>query len=143
MLQNYINNVIEKLENISILHETVDTNLNYEYIKKFKNQKLEERIRLCDNILLRNINRVPIIIDGKNELNILKNKYIAPKNLTMGQFLFILKTKINAKPTDSIFILCNNKLVNNTDIIGDIYEKNKEEDGFLYMYVTIENTFGN
>ena len=32
--------------------------------------------------------------------------------------------------------------MSSNDILSDIYDKNKELDGFLYMIVTVENVFG-
>ena len=39
--------------------------------------------------------RVPIIVDCKKELKLDKNKYIVPNDLTVGQFMYILKKRIN------------------------------------------------
>ena len=36
----------------------------------------------------------------------------------------------------------NEKLMSSNRLIGEIYENNKEEDGFLYVYICSENTFG-
>ncbi len=61
----------------------------------------------------------------------------------MGQFAFVIKKRIKMNPNETILLLCNNKLINNTDTINNIYAKNKDYDGFLYIFVTLENTFGN
>ena len=114
----------------------------YPYIKEFKNQKLEFRIQTSDKILLKYKERVPIIADCKQGININKNKYIVPRDLTIGQFLYILKKRINIEPTQSIFLISNNVLLINTDTIATVYNKFKDEDGFLYICISLENTFG-
>lgn len=115
----------------------------YEYIIKFKKQKLEERIQISDKIKLKYKNRIPIIVDSDKDIKLDKNKYIVPDNLNIGQFIYILKKRISIKAEQSIFLLCNNILVSNTELIRNLYNKNKEYDGFLYIIIALENTFGN
>lgn len=131
-------NIINKIKNNDVKNNLDD----YPYIKEFKNQKLEVRIQMSDKILLKYQDRVPIIADCKIGINIFKNKYIVPKDLTIGQFLYILKKRINIESTQSIFLICNNVILINTETISNVYNKYKDEDGFLYIYITLENTFG-
>jgi GABA(A) receptor-associated protein len=89
--------------------------------------------------------RIPIILDRcqRCELpHVSKNKYLVTKELTMSQFLFTVRRRINLKPSQSLFILVNGQLVNGGSPLSTIYETHKDEDGFLYMVYTSENTFG-
>lgn len=146
---SFKDNIINKISNSAsaisstIKNNDVKNNLDdYPYIKEFKNQKLEFRIQTSDKILLKYKERVPIIADCKAGISIDKNKYIVPRDLTIGQFLYILKKRINIEPTQSIFLICNNILLINTETIASIYNKFKDEDGFLYICISLENTFG-
>lgn len=65
--------------------------LEYHYITKFRKQKLEERIKISKKIISKYSQRVPIIVDCKKEINLDKNKYIVPNDLTFGQFMYIKK----------------------------------------------------
>lgn len=123
----------------------INTNsiINYEFFNEFKKQKLEERIKISDKILLKYSDRVPILIDCKKDINLNKNKYIVPRNLSVAQFVYIIKKKIKMNGEQSIYLLCNNKLIMNTEEISILYENNKDYDGFLYIILTLENTFGN
>jgi len=112
------------------------------FIKEFKKQKLEKRIKISENIKLKYNDRVPIIIDSIN-FKLDKHKYIVPKDMIIGNFIQMIKTKISLLPEQSIFLLCNNRLLNGSDIINIIYEKYKEEDNFLYIIISLENVFGN
>lgn len=112
------------------------------FIKEFKKQKLEKRIKISDNIKLKYNDRIPIIIDS-TYFKFGKNKYIVPKDMRIGNFIHMIKNKINLLPEQSIFLLCNNILLNGSDIINIIYEKYKEEDNFLYIIISLENVFGN
>lgn len=116
---------------------------DYPYIKEFKRQKLEFRIQTSDKILLKYQQRVPIIVECKKGIEIDKNKFVIPKNLTIGQALYVIKKRINIQPQQAIFLICNNSLLMNTDTIENVYNKYKDEDGFLYIFITLENTFGN
>ena len=44
--------------------------------------------------------------------------------------------------SESIFLTINNKLCSSNDIISKIYKDHKNEDGFLYVIYSSENTFG-
>jgi len=112
------------------------------FIKEFKKQKLEKRIKISENIKLKYNDRVPIIIDSIN-FKLDKHKYIVPKDMIIGNFIQMIKTKISLLPEQSIFLLCNNRLLNGSDIINIIYDKYKEEDNFLYIIISLENVFGN
>ena len=124
--------------------ETLDIYpIDYEYITKFRKQKLEERIKISQKIMLKYPQRIPIIVDCKKEINLGKNKYIVPNNLTVGEFLYILKKRININHEQSVFLLCNNQLTINTELILNLYERQQDYDGFLYIIISLENTFGN
>lgn len=112
------------------------------FINEFKKQKLEKRIKISENIKLKYNDRIPIIIDSIN-FNLEKHKYIVPKDMIIGNFIQMIKTKISLLPEQSIFLLCNNRLLNGSDLINVIYEKYKDEDNFLYIVISLENVFGN
>lgn len=117
--------------------------IDCEYITKFRKQKVEERIKISKRIILEYPQRVPIIVDCKKDINLDKNKYIVPDNLTVGQLMYILNKRIQTNHTKSIFLLCNNELIKNNEIINNIFKRHKDYDGFLYIIITLENTFGN
>jgi len=139
-LKKKINTFIKTTSTTGNLNDYTE---DYEYINQFRKQKLEERIKVSQKILLKYPERVPIIVDCKKEINLDKNKYIVPNDLTIGQFMYILKKRINISDKQSIFLLCNNQLITNTECINILYEKQKDYDGFLYIIITLENTFGN
>ena len=138
---NISNNIINKFINKNLKGN--EENKEYEYIKNFKKQSLKERFNISDKILKKYSDRIPIIVDCKKGISIDKNKYIVPNDLNLGQFAFVLRKRISIAPSEAIFLFCNNLLVNNSQNLNDLYNKNKDEDGFLYIYVALENTFGN
>ena len=98
-----------------------------------------------DKILIKYPSRIPVIVEKSNDCildEIDKKKYLVPKDLKMNQFLFVIRKRIQLKPSESIFLMTNNQLCpSNTEIIN-IYEKFANKDGFLYIIYTSENTFG-
>ena len=62
--------------------------------------------------------------------------------LYLSNFFCVLRKNNSIKSTQTIFLLCNNKLLNMSSTIEDIYKLEKEKDNFLYFILTIENTFG-
>lgn len=136
-LNNTLINSYEKKNEIEYLNE-------FNYILQFRKQKIEDRIRISNKIKSKYYNRIPIIIDSKKEIELDKNKFIVPMDFTIGEFIYILKIKkIITNAEQSLFLICNNKLVTNTELIRNLYNNEKNIDGFLYIIITIENTFGN
>lgn len=91
--------------------------------------------------------KVPIIIENaaKSTLPELdKNKYLTPKDITVGEFISIIRGKYNLPPARAIFIFVNNTfLPASTHLISQIDEQYRAKDLFLYFIVSDENTYGN
>jgi len=138
-VQTTINNKIIKNDSENLYVYPID----YEYITNFRRQRVEERIKISQKIMSKYPERVPIIVDYKKEINLDKNKYIVPNNLTVGQFMYILHKKIQLNHEQSIFLLCNNELIFNTELIKNLFNRHRDYDGFLYIIISLENTFGN
>ena len=102
----------------------------------------EESKRILDKFP----DRLPIIIEkGKNEKNlpnIDKTKYLVPYDLTIGQFIYIVRQRIKTKPEQSIFVLTNGILPSSSQELSRVYSQHKDYDGFLYLQYMGENTFG-
>ncbi|GMG98683.1 hypothetical protein Nepgr_000523 [Nepenthes gracilis] len=65
-----------------------------------------------------------------------------PRDLTVGQFVYVVRKRIKLSPEKAIFIFVKNFLPPSAAMMSAIYEENKEDDGFLYMTYSGENTFG-
>lgn len=115
---------------------------NYKYINKFREKSLEERINTSNIIKLKYKNRLPVIVDSNNNLELEKHKYIVPKDLSITQFIYIIRKKLNVDPTQSIYLMCNNKLISSSYSINFVYDEEVSNDGFLYFIISLENTFG-
>lgn len=114
------------------------------YKQKFS---FEERSSESNRILIKYPDRVPIICErlktsGHDCPFIDKNKYLVPRDLTIGQFLYVIRKRLKITSEKAIFLFINDHIMSSSQIIGDIYENNKDNDGFMYVSYTFENTFG-
>nr|GMC80729.1 autophagy-related protein 8F [Ipomoea batatas] len=74
--------------------------------------------------------------------NIDKRKFLVPSDLTVGQFVFVIRKRIQLSSEKAIFIFVDNVLPTTGALMSAIYEEKKDEDGFLYVTYSGENTFG-
>lgn len=89
--------------------------------------------------------RVPVIVERaeKSDIPTLdKKKYLVPADLTVGQFVYVIRKRIKLSAEKAIFIFVNNTLPPTAALMSAIYEEHKDEDGFLYVTFSGENTFG-
>ena len=108
-------------------------------------QKILENKKESDRILSKYPDRVPIIVN-KEKISLLpdlkKNKYLVPKDMILSQFIYIIRKNLVISSSEALFITINNKLSQSNKNLIDIYEEEKNEDGFLYITYSSENTFG-
>ena len=110
-----------------------------------KNTDYNCRLAGSTNIKNKYPDRVPIIVEryrDANLPNIDKSKYLVPKDMTLGQFIYVIRKRIKLESNQALFIWINNGLVTSSKTMMEIYSENKDEDGFLYIDYTNENTFG-
>lgn len=62
--------------------------------------------------------------------------------MTIGQFVYVIRKRINLPPEKAIFIFVNDILPPTAATVSSIYAEHKDEDGFLYVLYSSENTFG-
>ena len=111
-----------------------------------KNVTFDERKLKASIILKQHPDRIPVVVECSEELQSIhplkKNKFIVPFELTLAQFLFVIRKHMKLDPEYAIFVFINNKLHPVTSLVGTIYAQEKDEDGFMYMDVFQESTFG-
>ncbi|GME82080.1 unnamed protein product [Ambrosiozyma monospora] len=89
--------------------------------------------------------RVPVICEKVEESEISeidKRKYLVPCDLTVGQFVYVIRRRIHLPAEKAIFIFVNDIVPPTAALMSSIYEQYKDEDGFLYVLYSGENTFG-
>ena len=61
---------------------------------------------------------------------------------TVGEFVYIIRKRIKLGPEQAMFIFTNNILPPTASSIYSIYQEHRDDDGFLYLVYSLENTFG-
>jgi len=106
----------------------------------------EKRCKESINIKKKYPTRCPIIcdvIDDPTPLKLDKKKYLVPYELTVGQFLFVIRKHMNISQETAIFIFTSNGMLPPaSESMQQLYNKYVDEDGFLYLSISSEKTFG-
>lgn len=113
---------------------------------KFKKENtFEKRIAEAKKIREKFPDRVPIIIEKANNSDLPeldKHKYLVPKDITVGQFITILRKRITLQPEKAIFLFIGNVIPPTSQFISQVDEKHRDTDFFVYGTLAAESTFG-
>lgn len=109
---------------------------------------IEDRKKESERIRVKYSDKIPIIVTKSNSavkslINIDRNKFLAPEDLTIGQFLTVIRKRIKVNDSESIFLFIDdNTMPPTSNSLSQIYHDYKDEDGFLYITYCSENVFG-
>lgn len=99
-----------------------------------------------DEILKKYPTRVPVIVYKKPKSDIPdieKTKYLVPKDITIGNFVCVIRKTIKLEAHKAMFLFVNNKLHPHTKTFGELYETERDQsDGMLYLVYSGESVFG-
>jgi GABA(A) receptor-associated protein len=128
----------------NIFNEKVDNYIDYLGYSPYKNQiTLEKRLEQSKRIMEKYPERLPIICDVSKKLPPLdKHKYLIPYDLKTEAFMYIIRRRIKLNEEQAMYFFVGDKLLQTNRFMSEIYEKCKDEDGFLYVYACAESTFG-
>lgn len=105
----------------------------------------EKRKNEAERILAKYPDRIPVICERAEKSDIPdidKKKYLVPCDLTVGQFVYVIRRRIKLSPEKAIFIFVNNVLPPTAALMSSVYEEHKSDDNFLYVTYSGENSFG-
>ena len=106
----------------------------------------DERQKQYNYIINKYAEKIPIICEKNYNIkdipDIDKNKYLVSPNITVSQFIYIIRKRIKINKTQTLFFFINNTIPSSNQLLYQIYNMHKDEDGFLYITYTLENTFG-
>ena len=102
----------------------------------------------CDKIKQQFPDKIPIICekDPKSEINnIDKTKYLVPNDLTVAQFSFMIRKRLQLPENEAFFLLAKGRYTLTGDMnLIDVYKKYSDsEDGFLYIAYASKVIWGN
>ena len=117
-------------------------------IDNFKNKRsFDKRLQESNRIMDKYPERIPMIVcratQSKDIPDIDRHKYLVPRDLTIGQFMHVIRQRIKLEPHVSIYLMINGFTMPATcQMLGLVYNEHSDEDGFLYITYTGESTFG-
>lgn len=113
---------------------------------EFKEEKSYElRREEGERIRKKYPDRIPIIVEKapKSRISDLdKKKYLVPADLTVGQFYFLIRKRIQLRAEDALFFFINNQIPPTSATIGALYHEHSDEDKFLYIAYSDESVYG-
>ena len=114
---------------------------------RYKLEKsFEERKAESSNIIKKYPGHIPVIVDKDphcNLPNIERQKFLVPSDLNIGQFVYVVRKRINIPSTEAIFLFVNKKLPNTNATMGHLYGDNQDPDGFMYCTYNSDSAYGN
>ncbi len=98
-------------------------------------------------IRLKYPDRVPVVCEvvptSKSQIQLDRHKYLVPGDLTVGQFLIVVRKKIKLGAEQAIYIFNDyGGMPMCSSLMSVIYQQQKNIDGFIYFGIAVENTFG-
>ncbi|CAL8129944.1 unnamed protein product [Prunus armeniaca] len=71
-----------------------------------------------------------------------KKKYLVPRDMSVGQFIYVLSSRLHLAHGKALFVFVKDTLPQTASLMDSVYESFKDKDGFLYMCYSTEKTFG-
>ncbi|XP_056264962.1 microtubule-associated proteins 1A/1B light chain 3C [Pseudoliparis swirei] len=92
-------------------------------------------------------NKIPVIIERYEREKYLppldKTKFLVPHELTMTQFVTIIRNRMALLPSQAFYLLINSSgLASMSLTMAQVYKDQQDEDGFLYMTYASQEMFG-
>lgn len=106
---------------------------------------LEQRTLMSKRLQDRHQNSIPVIVEkmhGSDIPEILRHKFLVPKDATLGKFIFELRQHITLASSKAIFLFIQGSLIPYSLTMGEVYQHHADPDGFLYITYASESTFG-
>ena len=111
-----------------------------------RNNSFERRCSLSKKILDNHENKIPIICQKFKNSDIPdldSNKYIMPSDHPFGKFVSFIRSRVRLPAEKAMYMMVSDGIIPiASQTMSELYDKHKDEDGFLYITVTGENTFG-
>jgi GABA(A) receptor-associated protein len=118
------------------------------FISQFQTQhSFAQRSAEAERILKKYPNRIPVIVEkvfASQITEIDKKKYLVPRDLTVGQFMYVIRKRIKLSQEKAIFLFIGSKTIVPavSELIGTLYKNYGDKDGFLYCQYGNEKVFG-
>ena len=106
----------------------------------------EKRKDEAHRILQKYPERIPVICEkdprSRDIPDIDRKKYLVPADLSIANFMYVIRKRIKLSSEQALFIFINETMPPISENMSLVYNKHEDEDGFLYITYSGENTFG-
>eukprot|EP01115_Flamella_aegyptia_P013675 TRINITY_DN74119_c0_g1_i1.p2 TRINITY_DN74119_c0_g1~~TRINITY_DN74119_c0_g1_i1.p2 ORF type:complete len:126 (+),score=2.27 TRINITY_DN74119_c0_g1_i1:69-446(+) len=114
-----------------------------------QSHSFEKRVELSTNILKTYPGKVPVIVekhpnDSTNIPIIARKKFLAPADIQTSKFQAEIRRHMSIPPSTAIYFFVpeSNTLINQQQLMEQLYSEYKDADGFLYLHYSGEEYFG-
>jgi GABA(A) receptor-associated protein len=113
-----------------------------------QDRNLEYRKTVAAEIKKLHPDRCPVVVEKSVEFGSIPSveykKFLVPSELTIAKFITEVRKYFGIDDASGIFFFIENKysLISSGESIFSIYDKYKNEDGFLYLTCFKEKSFG-
>lgn len=96
---------------------------------------LESRRQSCDQILRSHPDHIPVVVlkSKGSKFRWQCQKFILPSDMPIGTVLYALRKSLRLGKTQGLFIFLDEMLPHLDAKVGDLHQRFKAEDGFLYL----------
>lgn len=161
-MDNFVNNVKMCKDEISCAFNEIGERLKTDikesfalkpvYLRNYKERvSYDKRCKDSNKIISKYHEHVPLIVDYSIDfiLHDKQYKFLIPYNTNVTTVIYYIRKNLKLEAYEAIFVFIDDMLLSNTSSIGEIYEQylikheiKKNDDKYLYSYVSKENTFG-
>ena len=111
------------------------------------NNDLKYRIDESNRILSKFPYHIPVIVKSDSIIKLKKTKFLVPRDVNASYLnIAIRKQMENVDSSKAIFMFCGKNLICGNHMMHQIYDEyiksKNDRDLFLYITLSIENTFG-
>ena len=107
---------------------------------------LADRLLQAENMIRAHPDHVPVIVERDPHCldlpDITNKKFCVPKVLTVGNFIYCVRKRIQMQETDAIFLFIGKLLPSPNETMGSLYQMNRHDDGILYCTYSSDHAYG-
>jgi len=119
-----------------------------EVINAMRKKTIEKRLTMSAEMINRRPDCVPVVVDryDRQHPTLTTHKYLCNSSDEIGLLLVLLRRNMSIPlhSSNALFLFSekHKTLISPHNNIGDVYVKYADDDRFLYLCYSIENTFG-